>query len=849
MRNERKQCKFWVMGAGIFFALVMMGQTAAANEAVQTPTSRIIVKFIEPNAAADQESLQELMTEHQVLSVKEFHAVRTNKGEDQVDRPKAGVKKSFKQTVKNSPTVSVIQFPDLSGIYILEVPDSLDVQMICDDFSNHPGVEYAYPDFQVKSHFSPDDTIYSEQWNLDRIQMEQAWDYAQGAGIIVAVIDTGVDYSHEDLSANIWVNTAETINGVDDDQNGFVDDVRGWDFVDDDNDPMDAEVHGTAVAGVIAAVGNNTQGISGVAPQAKMMVVRGLVDQNTGYHSDLARAIYYAVDNGADIINNSWGCVSPCPSSPILEDAVRYAHDSGVIIVSSAGDQKDYIDKYTPSNMKETITVGASKFDDKRKFNSNLDYHLDVLAPGVSIMTTEPGNIYVQQSGSSMAAAHVSGLAAVLLSYDRNLTNEEIRQIIRSSADDVDLPDFDMTSGFGRINAAKAFDINHVLKASFTEPVNNSTVDIIDDYILMSGTACEFDWVANQCSGVDINFNQYELYYMIYEGNGIWQSLGDPVSSPVDHQILASLDVQSLSDYSYLLRLVSTNNDGQTFEDIIKVTVVVSQGPVTPPVMELISDQSVTEGELIKFKIFASDEEFNHLVFTHPTAEELPQGAEFTVTTSEQGYLEGLFTWTPGLTQSGDYLIPFGVSDGVNETAQTAVIHVIHKIIPPPSVGLTVNLTQVNEGQELLITINGSSFAGLKNLWWHVEDVNHPRQQIIKGRVNGQDVNLFDPQDFNTVSGELNFSYSRNISFDSAGSYRIVVDAIDILDPVEGEIHQASIAGGEATDIITVNKVRKKHMKNNTINSQLKIKNHKKYIKYLKHDKHFSSSRVLKYLE
>src|SRR3989338_391636 len=210
-------------------------------------------------------------------------------------------------------------FPDLSNVYVLEVPPESDIEAVVQEFQADPHVEYAQPDYLMKANMVPNDPYYSsygswgqsydDLWGLKKMQAEQAWDITQGEGIVVAVIDTGLDYNHPDIAANIWTNIGEIPNnGMDDDGNGFVDDIRGWDFGNSDNDPGDVQGHGTHVSGTIAAVGNNGIGMIGVAPKVKIMPVKGFMDSGGAWSSDLAKGIKYAVYNGADVVNNSWGC-------------------------------------------------------------------------------------------------------------------------------------------------------------------------------------------------------------------------------------------------------------------------------------------------------------------------------------------------------------------------------------------------------------------------------------------------------------------------------------------------------------------------------------------------------------
>lgn len=272
-------------------------------------------------------------------------------------------------------------------------------------------------------------------WGVDMVQAPEVWARGYtGAGVIVAVVDSGVDYRHPDLDANIWVNTREIPgNGVDDDGNGFVDDVRGWDFVAWDNDPMDLNGHGTHVAGTIAAE-HNGLGALGVAYQARVMPVRVLDSRGSGWDSDIADGIRYAVDNGAHVINLSLGG----SYSSTIASAVQYAHGRNVVVVMASGNE--YADKPTyPARLADRwgIAVGAMDQNNQVADFSNragttpLSY---VVAPGVSIYSTTPNNSYASYSGTSMAAPHVAGVAALVLSAAPQLTAASVITILTSTA-------------------------------------------------------------------------------------------------------------------------------------------------------------------------------------------------------------------------------------------------------------------------------------------------------------------------------------------------------------------------------------------------------------------------------
>jgi subtilisin family serine protease len=252
----------------------------------------------------------------------------------------------------------------------------------------------------------PNDTRYPQMWNLNNtgqsggtpgadISAPEAWDITTGdPNIIVAVVDTGVDYQHPDLAANIWTNTAEAngVTGVDDDGNGYIDDIHGYDFVMSDGDPMDRYGHGTHVAGTIAAIGNNALGVVGVNWHCKIMACRFLDASGSGYTDDAISAINYAVANGAKIINNSWGGGD---YSTLLEDAITNARDHGVLFVAAAGNDasdNDTVPFYPASyNVSNVIAVAATNRYDALSSFSNFGHNTVHLgAPGEEILSSVP---------------------------------------------------------------------------------------------------------------------------------------------------------------------------------------------------------------------------------------------------------------------------------------------------------------------------------------------------------------------------------------------------------------------------------------------------------------------------
>ncbi|MBD2609370.1 S8 family serine peptidase [Scytonema hofmannii FACHB-248] len=273
-------------------------------------------------------------------------------------------------------------------------------------------------------------------WGADLVKAPEAWAKGYtGKGVVVAVVDTGVDRNHDDLKNNIWTNTKEIAgNGIDDDGNGYIDDVNGWNFDGNDNNTLDVAGHGTHVSGTIAGEKNDF-GVTGIAYDAYIMPVKVLNDSGSGSYDAIAQGIRYAADNGANVINLSLGGSYP---NSVLESALKYASSKGAIVVMAAGNDSGLQPGYPARYADQTgIAVGAvdknnqlASFSNLAGFNP-LTY---VTAPGVDVYSTLPGNKYASYSGTSMATPHVAGVVALMLSANPNLTDTQVRQILADTS-------------------------------------------------------------------------------------------------------------------------------------------------------------------------------------------------------------------------------------------------------------------------------------------------------------------------------------------------------------------------------------------------------------------------------
>jgi len=296
----------------------------------------------------------------------------------------------------------------------------------------------------------------------------KGWEVSTGSDkVIVAILDSGTKLDHPDLNGRIWTNNKETKNGRDDDGNGFIDDIYGYNFAYENSNVKDDGGHGTNISGTIGASTNNSIGYAGLDQNCKLMICKNLDDENLGEYSWWSASLYYAANNGANVINMSEGGYD---YSKTLNTAIDFAYDAGCLIVASMMN-KNNDDNYYPASFKNVLAVGATDTDDSRcrQFTwgggSNWGRHIAVVAPGNRIYGLDykgNENYEVYWSGTSQATAYVSGLAALLMSQDLERTNRDLKEIITSTATDQvgdpreDSPGWDEYYGYGRIDIYSA---------------------------------------------------------------------------------------------------------------------------------------------------------------------------------------------------------------------------------------------------------------------------------------------------------------------------------------------------------------------------------------------------------
>ncbi len=356
---------------------------------------------------------------------------------------------------------------------VVSVPAGQELEIV-QALNRDPQVLYAEPNYIYQALVTPDDPHFLSQWALPKIAAPAAWDIVTGTeSIKIAIIDSGIDSGHPDLAAKI---------------------VPGYDYIDRDSTPNDQNGHGTHVAGIAAAVTNNSVGVAGTAWGAQIMPLRALNAEGKGTSEDIALAIGWAELNGAKIVNLSLGGPS---SSPTLQNAITHAHNSGILVIAAMGNAGTNA-AYYPAAYTNVMAVAATDIDDVRAAYSNYGTHCDIAAPGGTMMyyhqtsgirsTMPTYDVYMTTSesyyknydyvvGTSQATPFVSGLAALIWSINPSLTPDQVQQVIQTTAVDLGTTGWDQYYGWGRINAQAAIESQIVLPAPALYPISNPDVD------------------------------------------------------------------------------------------------------------------------------------------------------------------------------------------------------------------------------------------------------------------------------------------------------------------------------------------------------------------------------------
>ena len=585
--------------------------------------------------------------------------------------------KKFEDAKKLNPSVSTIVLsdsigPDVSQIYTLDISPDENVETAVQAFASDPHVEYAQPNYIAHTQLTPNDTYWPtsktwgqtgyDLWGLHYNNTNAAWDISKGAGVTVAVVDTGIDYNHPDIATNL---------------------VPGWNFITNTSDAMDDHGHGTHMAGIIAAAGNNSQGIIGVAYQAKIMPLKAFDQDGNGTTANDSAALVYAAQHGARIINNSWGCDNPCPSNPVAEDAVRTAYALGSVVVFSAGNFSSDVYDYSPTNMSQVIVAAASTLNDKPTYFSNYGTDIDVSAPGTGI-TTPPfltpddpnfrnilslkaancntflfcppelvvGTNYLRGAGTSMSAAYVSGLAALIVSKHPTYTAEQVRQVIRITAQDINGGGNDAQTGYGRLRPNEALKALTPVAAQITLPTVGTTagVTLLPVRGITGGPG----------------FKDWSLYYGVGTApTSGWKTLikdARTATSITQDGLLTNWNISALTDGHYTLKLTVRSTNGKTYED--RQLVVIDQTAITTQGGQAIAGGKVFQSNVTFYGIAAGGKFAKYRLEVHNSKGELLVNPNITLTNGglQKIYNGVLGTWNTAGVPADNYTVDLVVT-------------------------------------------------------------------------------------------------------------------------------------------------------------------------------------------
>jgi len=354
--------------------------------------------------------------------------------------------------------------PDVSRIYKVKYNSEASPLTVARAVSGLPKVLYAEPNTVHEQFETPNDPMYSDQWHLPKISAHLAWNVSHGnSEILIGIVDSGVDMDHPDLADNLWYNEPEMngTEGVDDDGNGFVDDVWGWDFAFGDNNPDNigaGNAHGSHVAGLSNAVTDNNVGVAGVAWNIRTIVTKHSDDQAASWIANGMEGIMYAAEMGASVINCSWGGGG---YSQYGQDVIDYVTGLGALVVAAAGNSNSD-DVHFPAAYEEVMSVAATGSNDNRASFSNYGIWVDVAAPGVSTLATVPEHSYANFSGTSMASPITAGVAGLVKSFFPDLTPQELAMRVAGSTTNIDgfNPGYEGLLGSGRVNAYQGLTYN-----------------------------------------------------------------------------------------------------------------------------------------------------------------------------------------------------------------------------------------------------------------------------------------------------------------------------------------------------------------------------------------------------
>jgi len=484
---------------------------------------------------------------------------KTTSGISSVDR----VLKKYKvielePLIKNKMILNKINSTtSIENVYFVHFEGNQSPNDIANELNQNPNILYAEPLYYHKISETPNDPLFSNQGYLDPINVTEAWDIVKSdRNVVVAIVDGGTDINHEDLKANLWVNPDEIPNNnIDDDDNGFIDDIHGWNFLSGNNDPtgspntpINAD-HGTQTAGLACAVTNNSIGISGTSWNAKLMAINASATSDNNIQYGL-RGITYAVNEGADIISLSWGNDS---FSQAEQDVITFAIESGAAIVAAAGND-NINDPHYPSSYKDAFSVAAISTGGIKAGFSNYGPTIDAAAPGIGILSTSNNSEYSSDNGTSYSAPIVAGVMALVKTQHPSWAGIQVAEQVRVTADNIDLlnPNYVGQLGNGRINAFRAVTDStlpsiRIADINFVDENNNGIIQRRENVEL---TINFFNYLKSEIN-IDVKLKENDPYIFLLNENSsipiietmqsaqlsIPLSFQVPVNTPRNHKV------------------------------------------------------------------------------------------------------------------------------------------------------------------------------------------------------------------------------------------------------------------------------------------------------------------------
>lgn len=446
-----------------------------------------------------------------------------------------------------------------------------------------PVVEEVLENHRYRINRHPNDSLFERQYAFQKMELEEAWRRTRGSpSVVVGFVDTGIEYDHPDLLGSFAINDAEDINrngifdpwpanetrggvtgdldGVDNDGNGYADDVIGYDFVDQvvpnvgdwskrDADPYDENGHGTTVAGVVSSRVDNGIGVAGAAPGVRIIALRSFDASGNGDDDDVAAATVYATDRGVRVLNMSFGDYY---DSPLLHDVVRYARSRGVLVVASSGNEA-ISDLHFPSSFPEVMSVGSTTREDNLSSFSSFGSQISVTAPGSDIQSLTNGHGYTRSSGTSLSAPYVTAVAALLISIHPSWTPDEVQTTIELTSDDLGRAGWDVYFGAGRVNARRAVDYPGPPNVSITSPEFSAGFRARASIPVIG-------------SAVSALLQSWRLDIGLGEAPVEWTEITDDTHDGRLHDTLGLLNLAGLLPSVWTIRLQLTETNGRTTE-------------------------------------------------------------------------------------------------------------------------------------------------------------------------------------------------------------------------------------------------------------------------------------------